>query len=439
MPSIYPKILYDYLILFKFHFNKPSFVYFCGYILSLLLTNGRKTMSRVSGSCFWVDRHLSSWERFLSENRWDVTEVMQTVVTILRDKLKDKLLVHGAYLAVVDTFLIAKNGKRMAGIQKWHDGSGNADRGESIHGHHWAILGLISYSAKWGRYLCFPLLLRLISGQLNPSLFIVDPDGVATIATFWNSIHPLIIQMHIFLQHAPLRVVADAYFSKASFINPLLELDNPIHTITRLAKNRVGWDDPTDDQRSDAKRGKKWKLSNLLELLPIETLTVHLYGKMVQVRATSRVLWLSKVKQKVKVVVIEGVKNPIILMSTDLTLSAAQIIEIYGARFTVELAIRDNKEYFGMGNYQCYLGPAIYRFVHLACVAFCLFRLILLDENNEQWLPQPEKSLAPLSFARVRKAFQRHVIGRILSSDFKPGANLEGSQPELDAILAIVE
>jgi hypothetical protein len=218
LATLVPEILYHYLLLFEAHFNKPSFVYFSGYILSLLLTGGRKTMSRVAQTCFFVDRHLASWERFLAENAWDPAALAKTLLATLRLKLGQSLQVHGAYLAVVDTLLIAKNGDRMLGIQAWHDHSGNADRGERIRGHHWALLGLIGFSQAWGRYLCFPLLMQLISGQLKPSLFMVDPAGVATLATIWDSIHPLLYQLHQFLGQAALRVVVDAYFSKAPFV-----------------------------------------------------------------------------------------------------------------------------------------------------------------------------------------------------------------------------
>ena len=136
MAALVPAILSGYLSLFKPHFNKPSFVFFSGYILSLLLTRGRKTMSRVAQTCFWVDRHLASWERFLAENRWDPTALCATLVDTLLAKLADNLKVHGAYLAAVDTLLIAKNGHKMPGIQFWKDHSGNADRGEHIRGHH---------------------------------------------------------------------------------------------------------------------------------------------------------------------------------------------------------------------------------------------------------------------------------------------------------------
>lgn len=435
MAALVPAVLFHYLMLFRPHFTKPSFSYFSGYILSLLITGGRKTMNRVANTCFWVERHLSSWERFLGEYRWDPTAVFGTLLETLKTKLGEELQVHGAFLAVVDTLLIAKNGDRMPGVQKWKDCSGNADRGDRIRGHHWALLGLIAFSSLWSRYLCFPLLMQLISGQLNPCQFIVDPNGVATLATFWDCILPLIWQLHLHLNQAPLRVVADAYFGKAPFIQPLLT--EGIHVITRLRKDAVGWDDPSPDQRSDAKRGKKWKLAQLLDHLPVEMVSVHLYGKLVTVKTVCREVWLRDIDRKVKVVVIEGIKEPIILISTDLALTIAQIIEIYGARFTVEIAIRDLKGHFGLADYQCYLHTAIYRFVQLACTAFCIYRLVQLKEDTSAWLPPVPKKVSPASFTYLRRGLQRFIISRILSPKFGEMPKSKDSPSELEAILRI--
>lgn len=431
-----PEILLGYLWLFRPYLNKPSFVFFSSYVLSLLLTSGRKTMSRVAQTCFWFDRHLASWERFLAENHWDLTAVCKTLVGIVCAKLTDGLKIHGAHLAALDTLLIAKNGPKMLGVQFWKDHSGNADRGERIRGHHWAILGLIAHSSMWGCFVCLPLLMQLISGQLNPFMFIVDPQGVATLATFWDSVLPLVFQLHQYLNQAALRLVVDAYFAKAPFINPLVE--KGIHVVSRLRKDAVGWDDPTPDQRSDAKLGKKWKLAELLTALPTEAITVQLYGQLVTVCAVCREVWLRDITQKVKVVVVEGVKEPVILLTTDLTLSMAQIIELYGARFTIELAIRDLKEHFGLADYQCYLTTAIHRFVHLACLAFCLYRLIQLDKAASDWLPPTPKGVSPTSFTHLRHALQRYVIGRILSADSGEMPNLKDRQSELEAILRIM-
>lgn len=435
LATLVPEIFYNYLLLFQPHFNKPSFVYFSGYILSLLLTSGRKTMSRVAQTCFFVDRHLGSWERFLAENAWDPVALGQTLLATLQLKLGSSLHVHGAYLAVVDTLLIAKNGHRMLGIQIWHDHSGNADRGERLRGHHWALVGLISFSQEWGRYLCFPVLMQLISGQLNPSLFLVDPAGVATLATIWDSVHPLLYQLHHSLNQAALRVVVDAYFSKAPFVNPLLQ--RGLHVVSRLRHDAVGWDDPSPDQRADAKRGHQWKLAHLLTHEPVEAVEVHLYGQRVKVQAVSREVWLRDFSHKVKVVVLAGLTEPILLFSTDLTLSLVQIIEIYGARFTIELAIRDLKGHFGLTDYQCYLTTAMHRFVHLACLAFCLYRLIQLKEDNRTWLPPVPKGVSPASFAHLRQGLQHFIIGRILSPQFGQIPNLKDNTSELEAIVRI--
>jgi hypothetical protein len=238
------------------------------------------------------------------------------------------------------------------------------------------------------------------------------------------------------LDHAPLRVVADAYFSKAPFVNPLVEAG--IDVISRLRKDAVGWDDPTPDQRSDAKRGKKWKLAHLVDHCTPQTWSVWLYGEQRHVRAVSRILQLRNFKRKVKVVVLADVQQPVLLLSTDLTLTAAQIIEIYGARYRIELAIRGLKQQFGLADYQCYLPTAIQRFVHLACVAFSLFRLIQLREDTEAELPTPAEDSAPASFMPLRHALQRHMLQRILAPKFGETADLEDSSPELEAIMRLV-
>jgi hypothetical protein len=436
MEAYVPQIVMSYTELFASHFTQPSFKYFSSYLVSLFITRGRKTMSRVAHTCFFIERHLSSWERFLSQNKWDLNAVLRTLVETVITQMGEALQVHGAYLIGLDPTLIAKNGTQMPGVQRWKDHSGNADRGPTIRGHHWAVAGLLGFSAAWGGYICFPLLMRMISGQLNPCQIVVNPQGVANVANFWECVHPLIWQLHALFDHAPLRVVADAYFSKAPFVNPLVEAG--IDVISRLRKDAVGWDDPTPDQRSDAKRGKKWKLAHLVDHFTPQTWNVWLYGEQRQVRAVSRILQLRNFKRKVKVVILADIQKPVLLLSTDLTLTAAQIIEIYGARYRIELAIRGLKQHFGLADYQCYLATAIQRFVHLACVAFCIFRLIQLREDTEGRLPLNSDDSAPASFTPLRHAIQRHMLQQILAPKFGKTADLEDSSPALEAIMHLV-
>ena len=439
MPPFVPPILLTYLSCFQAGFSKPNFLYFQGYMWSLLLTRGHKCMTHIAQVCFFVDRHISSWERFLAENTWDLTVLSKNLVHTLIVKLGDSLQVHGAYLAGLDTTLIAKTWGKMMGVQKWHQASGNADRGDSIVGHHWGIIGLISFSALLGRYLCWPILMRLIPGQHNPFLWMVDPSGTITQGTFWDAVLPLVYQLAQLVQ-APMRVVADAYFAKAPFLQPLLT--RGIHVITRMRKDAVGWDDPVYCGRGPhPKLGKKWKLATLLTHFPRETISVFLYGEVVPLAVVVRDVWIRGVNKKVRVVVVEGIKEPLIFLCTDVTLSAAQIIEIYGARFSLEGALRVLKGQLGLGDYQCTSFQAILRFVHLACTAFCLFRLILLKEDTRAMEGQLQTHRllkeGPLSLSTLRRRFQRFAFERILLSKSAPDADLKKGDPKLEQLLRI--
>ena len=85
---------------------------------------------------------------------------------------------------------------------------------------------------------------------------------------------------------APVCVVADAYFSKATFFNALIE--KHISLVTRLRWDAVGFDAPVYCGRGrPPKRGKKWKLATLIDCLPSKQLTVRLTANQRRVQ-----LWL---------------------------------------------------------------------------------------------------------------------------------------------------
>ena len=437
MQQFIPLELFGYFLVFQSHFSKPNFIYFQGYLWGLLLARGRKTMNNIAHNCFWVERSLSSWERFLSENLWDVNAVGKTLVTLLLQKLGNKLQVHGGYLAGLDTLLVPKNGQKMSGVQLWKDHSGNADRGERLKGQHWGLLGLIGWEETSQRYWCWPLKMRLISGKLNPFQFIVDPQGVARRGNFWDGVVPLILDLKSQLGSAVLRVVVDAYFCKVPFLAPLVSAK--IHVITRMRKDAVAWDRPIPSkQRKSLKLAAECKLARLLREFTPQKLAVKIYGQSVQVEAVEREVFIRGFQPQVKVVVVKGSKEPIIFLSTDLTLSAIQIIEIYAARFSIELAIRDLKQHFGLAHYQCYLGIAIDRFVHLACIAYCLFGLFQQQQLKSDWMPPVSPNHSELSFSRLRRGLQHFAISRVLFPKSADWADLPLPSPDLDRILRLV-
>jgi hypothetical protein len=328
----------------------------------------------------------------------------------------------------------------MLGVQKWKDHSDNADRGAYLVGHHWNLVGLLS---QWeSRWLCWPLVMRWVPGLKRARQWIVG--DTAELMSFWEAAIAAILEVTRCLGEASVRVVADAYYSKAPFVTGLLAYG--IEVISRLRKDAGGWDDPEPPppgKRGPKPRyGRKWTLATLLTAETPTRERLTLYGKLTEVVFVARDVWLRDVVQKVRVVVLEGAKEPLLLVSTDLTLSALQIIEIYGARFSIELTIRDLKQHFGLGDYQCTTTLAILRFVHLACLAFCLWRLALLEHLEAGWLQVTASRgalpAAPLSFQRVRWALRVWATRQVIFANAAPGADLANIERDHEPLLQML-
>jgi hypothetical protein len=244
-------------------------------------------------------------------------------------------------------------------------------------------------------------------------------------------------QMALWLEHAPLRVVADAYFAKAPFLSWMLSLGIPV--ITRMRWDAVGWDDPPPAPsgppgkkkrgrpRTTPQKGKAWKIATLLHAFPVDTIQVSLYGQMRTLSLVTRDLWIRGLDtQKVRVVVIRTPRRPYILLSTELTLKPVQIITLYALRFSLEIGIREVKQQGGMGDYQCTRLIAMLRFVNLQLISYSLWRLALLNDLKAPWLAQEPAMTSPLSLTRASRALRRFVLERAFQK-FAPGADFQKS------------
>ena len=113
-------------------FSSPSYEYFKAFIWALMVIPGRKRVTDIANACFFLKKYVSSFERFLSEYRWSINKLTAALVSLLLSVLGEKLRVHGAFLLAEDTTFARKAGKKMPGVQRWKDYSGNPDRGGYI-------------------------------------------------------------------------------------------------------------------------------------------------------------------------------------------------------------------------------------------------------------------------------------------------------------------
>lgn len=165
MEAFFPEILITYLACFRQGFYKPGYGYFCGFIIAQLLCSGRKTMTQIARSCLFVDKSLSSWQRFISCAQWSTPMLIENLIGLVLSEIKEHLLYAGYYLFAADTTYVTKAATRMVGVQRWSETQKNTK--QTVFGHHWGIGGLL---AKFGtQFRCFPILTKLKKGRINPS------------------------------------------------------------------------------------------------------------------------------------------------------------------------------------------------------------------------------------------------------------------------------
>lgn len=417
--------------------------YFIGYVWCLLTVYGRKTSRNIHGHCFFFRKDVSGWCRFLSEYKWDYNKVIERMYRWILEQFKDELIVNGAVQACYDTSLIAKSSKKILGIQKWNNHSGNPDAGEYLTGHHWGILGVVGKIKT--RYITFLISFRLVTGKISNCQWKCTPDGQISPLKIWDVSHAQIFQLNKWIKqdNLGLRVVEDAYFANKPNIQPLI--DEGINVITRLRTDGIGRFDP--EPQREKKRGPKPKYGKQIKVRDIwktcehEILKVSVYGKEQTKEVAVAELWVLKLSKKVKVVVFKGNNGKlIILISTDLSLSASQIIEIYGSRFSIEMAIRDIKQHLGFEDYQHHsLFPAL-RFLHIVGVTYNIGKAVLIKYAHCKWLNVSSDEgdtpwTSQLSFSKLKYALRRFALGKLVFVESAKQADFNNKELDKDAIM----
>jgi hypothetical protein len=425
--DFFPDQIVPFLESFRNCFNASGFRYFLGFMWVCVGLTDRRCLTRLAANCPLFDRHVSGWSRFFSESLWNLRSLRTKFYHLLVTHLSGEVFYKGYLVAALDTTLMVSFGRKMLGVQKWHDHSGNADRGGYIIGHHWGLIGLLL--RRVNGWVCLPLIARLFTGQKSPSW--ISEGGEIRAANFWDHALGLCREMCETVCW-PLIVIADAYFSKEAFINGI----NSMRTIliSRLRDDAVGWIPFVP--RIDSKRGRgrprkhkeKVRLAELLKTLPVQTASLYLYGNMRLVEYVSAEVYLRHVDFPVRVVVVKTSGKPLILFSTSSLMRDEDIIELYGARFAIEGSIRNLKSEMGLNDYQQTSTSGFYRFVNLTCLAYSLWRLFAFICPPALWSSKFKKkpyiSREPESIGFIRDILRQRAIRVIINANSASRADL---------------
>lgn len=222
----------------------------------------------------------------------------------------------------------------------------------------------------------------------------------------------------------PCLLLLDAYFAVGPVFEVLKRAVNLsgqplVHVVTRAKNNVVAYGDPTaksGGRGRPCKYGQKHKLTSLFDSQAtfFEQTTIELYGCSQTVSFLCLDLIWKPVREKVRfVLVVDGTEH-FILMCSDLTLSALDIIRAYSYRFKIEVSFKMLKHLMGAFFYRFWTSAwprigkktvsdlsqitdprrqrlirqatnAIEAFANFGCIATGILQIIALSSHQTIW------------------------------------------------------
>jgi hypothetical protein len=265
-------------------------------------------------------------------------------------------------------------------------------------------------------------------------------------------------------------IVLDAYFAVGPVFSMLKQVVDAsdkrlVHIVTRAKSNAVGHQDPPP---KTGRRGRPCKYGPKLTLMDLfadredqfEQTTLDLYGQVKSISFLCLDLIWKPVQEKVRFVLVRDGAEAFVLMCSDLTLSAQDIIKAYSYRFKIEVNFKILKHLMGVFFYRFWTSVwprirtknesdlsiindarseklikqtmnAIEGFVNFGCIATGLLQIVSMSFHQTIWkqytgwlrtvtstIPSEEivRSVLQEEFFHNFRAFSNSAIYRIIMS-----------------------
>lgn len=268
----------------------------------------------------------------------------RTVFHLFGDRIKR---VNGRPVIVGDGKKKGKEGKKMPGVKSLHQESESNTKPAFIMGHSYQALSVLVTAAS--TVFSVPLDIKIHEG-----LIFSNRDK----RTLLDKILGLLSSLQL---AEPCYLVADAYYSNGKMIKGALKQGH--HLITRAKSNCVARE-RAPKPRGKPKRGRppkygaRIKLRNLFQSArAVRTIPSPVYGeKNVNIRVRTVDLYWETAGELVRFVLTEHpTRGRWILLCTDLTLDASDIVQLYGLRFKIEVGFKQAEHVIGAYDYHFWM------------------------------------------------------------------------------------
>lgn len=266
---------------------------------------------------------------------------------------------NGRAVLCSDGVKVAKDALRMPGVKRLVQESADSGKGEHILGHMFGAVGVLA--GEPGACQCIPLKVDLQEGMRAAAGW----DGAAALGISAKTHAVQSVECAFEAARGigrPCYLTMDRYFmcrpalQRARELNAEAEADGLgpglVRVVTKAKSGCVAWEAPPEEaprRGRPRKRGPKVVLSELFESASgeFERVVAEVGGEPREFEALARdLLWGPKLYEPVRFVLVRGggLLLDQILVTTDASLTAAQVIELYSLRWGIECAFRDMKQ-----------------------------------------------------------------------------------------------
>jgi len=399
-------------------------------ITGLLVGNSKRTISGIfeQFACLFVGTSITRKRFYTLVNspfiRW--AAIWQKMVTLVHPFVST----GGRLLIALDDTSYGKTGRKIDGCTSHFDHAKKLNAASWIFGHCRVVAGLLVFGH--GRWACLPFAQKnfvpaedkqprkKIHGGLQKKTIISrkqqrreawqkTKSGIA--AQLVNGIRKL-----FFL---PTLVVCDSWFGSYPLLRELRrQVELPaVHILSRLRISCVLYELPEIENGTQRGRPRKYgrklpAVEKLAATMRAEAKTekMFIYGKLRDCTYSERICVSKALKCRVKVVFIHFKNNRCLaLVTTDLTLTAKEMIEYYSARWKIESAFKELKQELGAIDSQCRNRHAVENHFNLCCLAMSMAWIYALNQSRAPQRHYPGRRSHAFSFADIRRAIAREL------------------------------
>jgi hypothetical protein len=317
-------------------FTSPGSKIFIHLMVGWVLCTARRTITGILPFADPTGRHAhDAYHRFFPDGRWQMSRLWQELGVLL---VKALCPGGGILTVALDDTLFHHSGRKMDGAGTWRD----AVRSTASHivyawGLNLVVLTLQLQPPWGGEPLGLPINMRLHRKKEQTLIELAEQ---------------MIQEVQEWFPERPLRVVADGFF--ATLAGKSLEKTT---VISRMRRDANLYDLPPKRRKKQRGRprtkGRKLAKPETMvnRVKNWKTITFRQRSKIVTRQVYTRIVVWYKVSRKPMLLVIsrdpDGKEKDDFFFSTDVTMSAAEVLECYGDRWDIEDTFKNTKQLLG--------------------------------------------------------------------------------------------